>query len=83
VLLAGMMAAPNLGPDYAAAFNSIYPDLTRKYGLVLYPFFLEGVAGNRALNLADGIHPTAQGVERIVQNILPAVEGFISRLPKR
>jgi acyl-CoA thioesterase-1 len=83
VLLTGMMAAPNLGQDYAARFNSIYPDLAQKYGLVLYPFFLEGVAGNRALNLPDGIHPTAQGVERIVQNILPAVEVFISRLPKR
>jgi acyl-CoA thioesterase-1 len=83
VLLAGMMAAPNLGQDYAARFNSIYPDLAQKYGLVLYPFFLEGVAGNRALNLPDGIHPTAQGVERIIQNILPAVEVFISRLSKR
>jgi acyl-CoA thioesterase-1 len=83
VLLAGMMAAPNLGPDYAARFNSIYPDLTQKYGLVLYPFFLEGVAGNRTLNLPDGVHPTAQGIERIVQNIMPAVETFIARLPKR
>jgi acyl-CoA thioesterase-1 len=50
---------------------------------VLYPFFLEGVAGNRTLNLPDGVHPTAQGIERIVQNIMPAVETFIARLPKR
>ena len=57
VMLAGMLAAPNLGADYAARFNPIYPDLAKKYGLALYPFFLDGVAGQPALNLSDGMHP--------------------------
>ena len=79
-MLAGMKAARNLGPDYAARFDAIYPDLAKREGLVLYPFFLEGVAGERALSLPDGLHPTAQGVERVVQAILPTVETFLARL---
>ena len=83
VLLAGMYASPNLGPDYAARFDAIYPGLARTHGLVLYPFFLDGVAGERALNLPDGMHPTAQGVEQIVERILPSVESFIARMRVR
>lgn len=80
VMLAGMVAAPNLGADFAARFNPIYPQLADKYGLVFYPFFLDGVAGNRALNLPDGIHPTAEGVAVIVEKILPQMETFLARL---
>jgi acyl-CoA thioesterase-1 len=78
-----MMASRNLGADYAQKFDSIYPDLAAKHGVVLYPFFLDGVVGDRSLNLPDGIHPTARGVEVIVERILPTVETFLARLPKR
>lgn len=72
-MLTGMMASPNMGPDYAAAFNPIYPALARKYNVPLYPFFLDGVIGNQSLLLADGIHPNAQGVQVIVDKIAPMV----------
>jgi len=78
VMLAGMQAAPNLGPDYAAKFNAIYPELAGKHGLILYPFFLDGIAGNRILNLPDGVHPTGEGVQLIVDRILPSVEKFLA-----
>jgi acyl-CoA thioesterase I len=74
VLLAGMLAPRNLGPDYAAAFDSIYPDLAKKYAAILYPFFLDGVAADPKLNQRDGLHPTAAGIDVIVAKILPAVE---------
>jgi acyl-CoA thioesterase I len=74
VLLAGMLAPRNLGPDYAAAFDAIYPDLAKKYGAILYPFFLTGVAADPKLNQRDGLHPTADGVDVIVAKILPDVE---------
>ncbi|MEW6258041.1 MAG: arylesterase [Pseudomonadota bacterium] len=77
VLLAGMRAAPNLGADYARAFDAIYPDLAAQFGVPLYPFFLEGVAGDRALNQKDGIHPTSEGIDRIVAGILPAAEALV------
>jgi acyl-CoA thioesterase-1 len=80
VLLAGMLAAPNLGPDYTARFNAIYPDLAREHGLMLYPFFLDGVAGDSTLNLPDGLHPTAEGVRRIATAMLPTVEKFVASL---
>jgi acyl-CoA thioesterase I len=83
VMLSGMRAPPNLGPDYAARFDSIYPDLASKHGLILDPFFLEGIAGIREFNLPDGIHPTAEGVRRIVVRILPKVERFLDTLPAR
>ena len=83
VLLAGMRASANLGPDYGARFDAIYPDLAQRYGLILYPFFLAGVAGDRSLNLEDGVHPNRQGVERIVEGILPSVEQFLGRLDAR
>jgi acyl-CoA thioesterase-1 len=77
VLLCGMLAPPNFGPDYAAQFNAIYPDLAKKFDVPLYPFFLEGVAGDARLNKKDGIHPTAEGVDAIVRGILPSVEAFL------
>jgi acyl-CoA thioesterase I len=83
VMLAGMYASRNLGPEYGARFEGVYRDLARTYDLVLYPFFLDGIAGQQALNLPDGMHPTAQGVERIVQGILPSVETFIRRIRER
>ncbi|WP_248307922.1 arylesterase [Bosea sp. AS-1] len=83
VMLAGMFAPRNLGTDYAKRFDVIYPELAEKHGLVLYPFFLEGIAGDRALNQADGLHPTADGVKVIVRNILPTVERFIATLPAK
>jgi acyl-CoA thioesterase-1 len=76
-MLAGMYASRNLGADYARRFDSIYRDIAEKHGLVLYPFFLEGVAGDRGLNLPDGLHPNAKGVERIVEGALPTVERFL------
>jgi acyl-CoA thioesterase I len=79
-MLAGMRAAPNLGRDYQAAFDRIYPELARERGLPLYPFFLEGVAGVRALNLQDGLHPNAEGVEAIVKGIVPTVERFLAQI---
>ncbi|WP_114944289.1 arylesterase [Microvirga calopogonii] len=83
VMLAGMYASRNLGPDYVQKFDSIYPDIAKKHDLVLYPFFLDGVAGDRSLNLPDGLHPTAKGVEVIVERILPSVESFLARLAQR
>jgi acyl-CoA thioesterase I len=80
VLLAGMYASRNLGPDYVQRFDAIYRDIARRHGLVFYPFFLEGIAGQRQLNLPDGVHPTAKGVEIIVQGILPTVESFLARI---
>jgi acyl-CoA thioesterase I len=80
VMLAGMYASRNLGPGYAQRFDAIYRDIARQHGLVFYPFFLEGVAGQRQLNLPDGLHPTAQGVEMIVQRMLPSVETFLKEL---
>jgi len=72
-----MVAPPNYGADYSAQFNAIYPDLAKAFQVPLYPFFLEGVATDAKLNQADGLHPTAEGVDTIVRNILPAVEAFL------
>lgn len=80
VLLTGMRAPPNLGADYAARFDAIYPALAKRHDPVFHPFFLEGVAANRQLNQADGIHPNEEGVERIVEAILPSVEELIARV---
>ena len=77
VLLLGMQASPGLGNDYVAAFNAIYPDLAKTYGVPLYPFFLDGVALDPKLNQADGIHPNAEGVRSIVSRLLPAVEALV------
>ncbi|QOZ74333.1 arylesterase [Bradyrhizobium sp. CCBAU 53351] len=83
VMLCGMLAPPNYGADYAARFNSIYPDLAKKFDVPLYPFFLEGVAADAKLNQADGIHPTAQGVDVIVGNIMPTVEAFLGTIAEQ
>jgi acyl-CoA thioesterase-1 len=80
VLLCGMLAPPNYGSDYAARFNAIYPDLSKLFGVPLYPFFLEGVAADAKLNQADGMHPTPEGVDVIVKNILPSVEALVGAL---
>ncbi|MCX5514472.1 arylesterase [Kaistia algarum] len=81
VLLVGMRAAPNLGPDYAARFEPIYEQLAEQYGAMLYPFFLDGVAGQPALLQADGLHPNRAGVAVIVKRIFPAVERLIAEIP--
>ncbi len=75
VVLTGMMVPPNLGPDYAEQFNRIWPDMAKEYGATLDPFILAGVIGNRALMQPDGIHPNAQGVDRIVARLGPVVAG--------
>jgi acyl-CoA thioesterase-1 len=80
VLLCGMVAPPNYGSDYSARFDAIYPELAKSFGVPLYPFFLEGVATEARLNQADGLHPTAEGVDVIVKNILPTVEAFLGAL---
>jgi acyl-CoA thioesterase I len=77
VMLCGMLAPPNYGSDYAAKFNAIYPDLAKQFGVTLYPFYLDGVAADPKLNQADGIHPTAAGVDIIVAKMLPTVEAFL------
>jgi acyl-CoA thioesterase I len=80
-LLAGMQAPPNLGADYTRAFFAVFSEAARqRENLLFHPFFLEGVAGNAALNQADGIHPNAQGVERMVQGILPVTEQLLDRV---
>jgi acyl-CoA thioesterase I len=80
VLLCGMLAPPNYGSDYAARFNAIYPELSKSFGVPLYPFFLDGVAADAKLNQADGMHPTAEGVDTIVKNILPTVEALVGTI---
>ncbi|TGN83506.1 arylesterase [Bradyrhizobium yuanmingense] len=83
VMLCGMLAPPNYGAEYAARFNSIYPDLAKTFDVPLYPFFLEGVAAEAKLNQADGIHPTAEGVDIIVGRIMPMVEAFIGTIAEQ
>jgi len=83
VLLCGMRAAPNLGADYAAAFERIYPDLATQYGVLIYPFFLDGVAADLKLMQHDGLHPTAAGVDVIVARLLPQVEELVARVRGR
>jgi len=77
VLLAGMRAAPNLGPDFQKRFDGIYPRLAQKYGIELYPFFLDGVAADRSLLLDDGTHPNREGIDRMVERALPLVEKML------
>jgi acyl-CoA thioesterase-1 len=80
VLLCGMVAPPNYGSDYAGRFNAIFPDLAKAFGVPLYRFFLDGVAADARLNQPDGLHPTAEGVDVIVQNILPTVQVFVGTI---
>lgn len=79
VLLAGMLAAPNMGKAYQTRFDAVYPKLARQYGIKLYPFFLNGVTANRALLLKDGLHPTGKGVSVVVAGILPQVKRALGR----
>jgi acyl-CoA thioesterase-1 len=83
VLLAGMRAAPNFGEEYGKGFEPIYPELAAHYGALLYPFFLEGVAGDARFNQRDGIHPSAAGVDRMVGGILPKVEELVTRIRQK
>lgn len=82
VILAGMVAAPNLGPDFAESFDAIYPRLAAAHGLPLYPFFLDGVAAEASLLLADGMHPSAAGVDRMVEGFLPLIEKVLAERGK-
>ena len=79
VLLAGMRAPPNLGRSYGEAFEAVFARVAKRHDVPLYPFFLEGVAGEVALNQADGVHPTAEGVSRIVEGILPTVTEWLDQ----
>lgn len=83
VLLAGMIAPRSLGEEYTRVFDGIYPQLAQKHGLILYPFFLDGVALNGNLNLGDGLHPNPKGVAEITKRILPKVEELIARVQAR
>jgi len=80
VLLAGMEAPPNLGSDYGRAFRGAYTRVAERHKVALYPFFLDGVAANPALNQKDGMHPTAPGVAVIVRRMLPAVEKLLDQV---
>ena len=77
VLICGMLSPPNMGDDYAELFNPIFEDLVNKYNTLYYPFFLEGVAAVPELNLSDGIHPNAEGIDVIVEMIFPYVEDLV------
>ena len=83
VLLTGMRAAPNLGPDYGRRFDAIYPQVATAQGVLFYPFFLDGVAADAKLNQHDGIHPNAVGVAAIVERLLPKVEELLRRVQAR
>ena len=81
VLLSGMLAAPNLGQEYGDAFKAVFTELGTRPGVIYDPFFLEGVAGDPALNQPDRIHPNAEGVRRIVARLLPAMERLVAAVP--
>jgi acyl-CoA thioesterase-1 len=83
VLLAGMLAPPNMGITYTQAFNGIYKDLADKHGLLLYPFFLDGIALEERYSLSDGMHPNSKGVAEITARMLPSVEQLIQRVRTR
>ncbi|WP_371745147.1 arylesterase [Bradyrhizobium sp. U87765 SZCCT0109] len=80
VMLCGMYAPRNFGPDYVARFDPIYPELAKQHDVPLYPFFLDGVAGNAKLTQPDGMHPTAEGVDVIVERVLPSVQAFLGKV---
>lgn len=82
VLIAGMLAPPNLGADYAAAFNAVFPAVAKRHGVALYPFILDGVVADPTLNQEDGIHPNAAGVKVIVERMLPVLLQTIAEMPK-
>lgn len=72
-VMTGMRASPNMGPDYATAFDAIYPELAKKHGVALYPFFLDGVIGHRDLLLGDGMHPNDKGIAVMVAKVAPMI----------
>ena len=80
VLLAGMRAPRNLGTAYVEAFDAMFPELASAFGVLFYPFFLDGVATDRGLNQPDGLHPTAAGIDVIVERMLPKVEELVARV---
>ena len=79
VVLAGMLAPPNMGADYAEPFNAIYPELSQQYQVALYPFFMDDVITKSDLKLNDGLHPNAKGVAVIVAGILPVIEAELKK----
>lgn len=79
LILMGMLAAPNLGANYAERFDAIYPDLASQFGVDLYPFFLDGVTTVAGMTLEDRMHPSAAGVDRMVEGVLPMVEAHLNR----
>ena len=79
-LLAGMNAPPNMGEDYGKSFDDIFKRLNKEFDVIFYPFFLDGVAANLALNQEDGIHPNPAGVDVLVERILPDVEALLKRV---
>ncbi len=83
ILLAGMRAPQNWGPDYVRAFDAIFPELAAKHAVSLYPFFLDGVALDPALVMQDGLHPTEKGVAEIVRRILPQAEAMVLKIQER
>ena len=83
VLLVGMKAPPNMGAEYVAAFDGMYPVLAKKHDLLLHPFFLDGVAAQAELNQADGIHPTARGIDVMVEKFLPSALALIERIANK
>jgi acyl-CoA thioesterase-1 len=83
ILLAGMEAPRNLGKEYVEQFRTLYADLANRYDLILYPFFLDGVALDDKYLLGDGLHPNAEGVARIVELILPKVEELLAKTKAR
>ena len=80
-MVAGMRAPPNMGREFGAEFNAVFPEVAAKYSVLLYPFFLDGVAAERELNQPDGIHPNAAGVDVIVERMLPSVIKLINSAP--
>ncbi|MDY8107629.1 arylesterase [Fulvimarina sp. 2208YS6-2-32] len=82
VILAGMQAPPNMGGDYAAAFNPIFADLAEKHDVAFYPFFLEGVAAEAGLNQSDKMHPNAEGVAVIVERMMPTITKTLDADPE-
>ena len=78
VVLAGIKIPPNYGRDYTEGFEKIFPELAARHRLVLIPFFLEGVGGQVGLNQTDGIHPTAEGYQKVVDNLWPKLEPLLA-----
>jgi acyl-CoA thioesterase-1 len=80
VLIVGMKASSNLGSDYKARFDAIYPELAEKYGAIFYPHFLDVIESDPRLRLADGMHPNEAGIEQMVERLLPTAKGFLDQL---